>query len=310
MAKGGGDKPILVTGSHRSGSTWLANMLSLADRTLMVHEPFNIEPWAYSLGGLATRWFAYAPGLPQGAALSAFDAILERRARKAFLKNEPQHWLPPLRRGRLVIKDPIASLSSDWLARNYDLEVVVLVRHPLAFAASLKRLGWRHPFCHFLEQKELMRDHLDPYRAEMEGAPTDVVGQAALLWKCLYGVLSTYLENNPGWHLRRHEDLSGDPMGALEDLYGTLGLGWAAGVADGVARHTRSGNPTGAACGRVHQLRRDSAANLHQWRNILTEEEAARVRESTRPVSDFYYPGDRGRVPTEGRPMTPTVRRF
>ena len=52
-----------MTGSHRSGTTWLANMLSLADGSLMGHEPFNIEPWAYSLGGLADRWFTYAPGL-------------------------------------------------------------------------------------------------------------------------------------------------------------------------------------------------------------------------------------------------------
>ena len=93
-----------MTGSHRSGSTWLTNMLALADGTLLVHEPFNIEPWAYSLGGLAKQWFAYAPSLPREAALEAFDVFLERQTRKAFLKNQPQYWLPPLRRrGRLVV---------------------------------------------------------------------------------------------------------------------------------------------------------------------------------------------------------------
>lgn len=286
----GEGKPILVTGSHRSGTTWLANMLSLADGTLMAHEPFNIEPWAYSLGGLAEHWFAYAPGLPQDAALEAFGAVLGRRARKAFLKSQWQHWLPPLRRGRLVIKDPIAALSSEWLARNHDLEVVVVVRHPVAFAASLKRLGWRHPFGHFLGQGALMEEHLAPYRAEIEGAPRDVVGQAALLWKCLYGTLFTYLARNPGWHVRKHEELSGDPVGGLRDLYGALGLEWTARVEDGVAKHTRSGNPASAPRGRVHQLRRDSAASVSQWKHILTAGEVARVQEVTRPVSGLYYP--------------------
>jgi hypothetical protein len=288
----GEGNPILVTGSHRSGTTWLANMLSLADGTLMAHEPFNIEPWAYSLGGLAEHWFAYAPGLPQDAALEAFGAVLDRRARRAFLKSQWQHWLPPLRRGRLVIKDPIAALSSEWLARNHDLEVVVVVRHPLAFAASLKRLGWTRPFGHFLVQERLMEDHLGPYRAEIEDAPRDVVGQAALLWKCLYGTLSTYLARNPGWHVRSHEELSADPAGGLRGLYQALGLEWTAGVQDGVARHTRSGNPVSAPRGRVHQLRRDSAASVSQWKGILTAGEVARVQQMTRPVSGLYYPDE------------------
>ncbi len=270
-------------------------MLAQADGTLLVHEPFNIEPWAYSLGGLAKHWFAYAPSLPQGPALRAFDAVLKRRTRKAFLKGQQQHWLPTLRRGRLVIKDPIAALSSEWLAQNYDLEVVVLARHPLAFAASLKRLGWRHPFEHFLEQESLMREHLEPYRAEIEGGPEDVVDQAALLWKCLYGVLSSYLRRNPGWHLRRHEALSADPVGGLRNLYDSLDLRWTARVRDGVTEHTRSGNPAAAPRGAVHHLRRDSAATVSQWKNILTAKEVNRVLEVTRPVSALYYPDeDRG----------------
>jgi hypothetical protein len=43
-------------------------MLALTDDTLVAHEPFNIEPWAYALDGLAERWFTYAPALPQDAA--------------------------------------------------------------------------------------------------------------------------------------------------------------------------------------------------------------------------------------------------
>lgn len=35
--------PILVTGSRRSGSTWVGNVLSLAAGTGYVHEPFNTK---------------------------------------------------------------------------------------------------------------------------------------------------------------------------------------------------------------------------------------------------------------------------
>ena len=35
------DKPILVTGAHRSGTTWVGKMLALAPGVAYVHEPFN-----------------------------------------------------------------------------------------------------------------------------------------------------------------------------------------------------------------------------------------------------------------------------
>lgn len=112
--------------------------------------------------------------------------------------------------------------------------------------------------------------------------------------KCLYGVLSTYLCRNPGWHLRWHEVLSGDPVDGMRGLYEALGLEWTARVQTGVVEHTRSGNPAAAPRDTVHQLRRDSAASVSQWKNILTEREVALVLETTSPVLSFYYPdGDR-----------------
>ena len=282
-------KPILITGSHRSGSTWLASMLALSNNSLVAHEPFNIQSWAYALDGLAKYWFTYAPALPQDAALEAFSKVIEQRTRKIFLKNQLQHWIPPLRHQRLIIKDPIAALSSDWIAKNFDLEVIVLVRHPAAFAASLKRLGWWHPLEHFLKQTTLMQRHLQPYRAEIASKPQDIVEQAAIIWKCLYGVLLTYLDSHPNWLVSKHEVLSSNPVAELRALYETLGLQWSAKVEENVLRYTRCGNSVDAPKGTVHHLRRDSVANIARWKETLTAEEIARVYEITRPVYSSYY---------------------
>jgi hypothetical protein len=264
-------------------------MLALSENSLLAHEPFNIEPWAYALNGLAKYWFTYAPALPQDLALEAFSKVLQRRTRKIFLKNQPQHWIPPLRRGHLIIKDPIAALSSDWLAKNFDLEVLVLMRHPAAFAASLKRLGWRHPFEHFLKQEMLMQRHLEPYRAEIASKPGDIVEQAAIIWKCLYKVLFTYLDSNPNWLVRQHEVLSANPVAELRSLYEALGLQWSATVEGKVVKYTRRGNPVNIPKGTVHHIRRDSVANITRWKETLTEEETARVYEITRPISSSHY---------------------
>jgi Sulfotransferase family len=289
VSNGEGRKPILITGSHRSGSTWLASMLALSKNTLMAHEPFNIQSWAYALDGLAKYWFTYAPALPQDAALEAFNEVIEQRTRKIFLKNQVQHWIPPLRHQRLIIKDPIAVLSSDWIAKNFDLEVIVLVRHPAAFAASLKRLGWRHPLEHFLKQTMLMERHLEPYRAEIASRPQDIVEQAAIIWKCLYSVLLTYLDGHPNWLVNKHEVLSSNPVAELRALYETLGLEWSATVEENVVRYTRCGNSVDAPKGTVHYLRRDSVANIARWKETLTAEEIARVYEITQPICSSYY---------------------
>jgi hypothetical protein len=55
-------------------------------------------------------------------------------------------------------------------------------------------------------------------------------------------------------------------------------------------RYTRCGNPVDLPKGTVHQIRRDSVANITRWKETLTEEEIARVYEITRPISSCYYP--------------------
>ena len=54
-------------------------------------------------------------------------------------------------------------------------------------------------------------------------------------------------------------------------------------------KYTRSGNPVAAPDGTIHQIRRDSAAVVSQWKEILTKEEIARVYEITRPVCGSFY---------------------
>src|SRR5699024_152780 len=42
---------------------------------------------------------------------------------------------------KILLKDPEAAFASQFLHQQYNMDVVILVRHPLSFAGSLKRLG-------------------------------------------------------------------------------------------------------------------------------------------------------------------------
>src|SRR5436190_552737 len=77
---------------------------------------------------------------------------------------------------------------------------VLLVRHPAAFAASVKRLHLRHPFGDFLAQPLMLRDWLGPFRAELEAfarAEQEIVDQAILLWNVIHHALAAYRARHP-----------------------------------------------------------------------------------------------------------------
>lgn len=282
-------KPILITGSHRCGSTWLASLLGASADTTVLQEPFNIAPHFYSLGGVAKLWFSYVPDLNEADAKAAFQRVLDRKAGRVYERRQPERYFPWLRKGRLIIKDPIAAFSSEWLSSAFDLEVLVLVRHPAAFAASLKRLSWEFPFHHLLEQPSLMNNVLAPYRDAVADAPADVVDQAALLWLLIYGALVEFSKRNSSWIVVKHEDLSRNPVGEISALYERLGLHWDDGVAEALDELCGAANPVDPATGIVHELKRNSVENISRWKKVLTETEVERVRRLTAPIADLFY---------------------
>ena len=87
------------------------------------------------------------------------------------------------------------------------MDVLVLVRHPAAFAASLSRLDWRFDFTNFLSQPSLMSTDLAPFADEIEAAaqrPPDPISEAALLWKSIYATVDRYRRERPRWMFLRH----------------------------------------------------------------------------------------------------------
>jgi sulfotransferase family protein len=292
-------KPILVTGAHRSGTTWVGKMLALAPGVGYVHEPFNPR---FSAGAF-DRYFTvvtqdnevrYAPELER--VLSFRYDLLTRLRRRHAPKDvaralrdftRTQH----LRRAaaRPLMKDPIALLSAEWLARHFEMDVVVLIRHPAAFASSLKRLGWRHSFATFLDNGRIP-EVIRPYEGEIRAQarePGDDLAQAALLWRLLYNAVGAYRERHDDWLFLRHEDISLEPAESFEHVYGRLGLELTEPARAEIERASSAGNP--AALATPHAVELDSAASLGRWREELAPAEIETLRERTADVWPRFY---------------------
>ena len=169
--------------------------------------------------------------------------------------------------------------------------MVVTVRHPAGFASSLKRLNWPFDFRDLLDQPLLMRDHLEPFRADMERIqPDDVIGQSALIWRMVYRVVHADRERIPSIQVVRHEDLSLDPVAAYARVYESLGLAYPAKVREMIRSSSSSENPAELSRKKVHSVKLDSRANLDNWKKRLTPEEISRIRSMTEDVAHLYYP--------------------
>ena len=297
--------PILVTGTHRSGTTWIGKMLAADSSTAYISEPLNVLHRPGVFRAKVEHWYQYICEENQNEYLPAFNELLELdyhlwseirslRSRRDFLRMGRDFviFYNGLMRGqRVLMKDPFAVFSTEWFAKCLNCKIVIAVRHPAAFVSSLKRLNWPFDFQDLLDQPFLMRDYLEPYRGQMERVKTDdVIGQSALLWNLIYHSVHTTLGRSPNFIAVRHEDLSVDPVEGYRKLYEALGLDFTPRVEKIILTSSSSDNPAEPSRKNIHSVKLDSRANIHNWKKRLAAEEIKRIRKLTEEVSQLFYP--------------------
>lgn len=281
---------VIVTGSHRSGGTWVGRMLCESHELRYVDEPFNrnnpvtrlrTRPprmYQYVCDANADDWHRDVAELLAGRfpILARAREIGSARGAYRFAREWARPWRDPL------VKDPFAFFSAPWLNENFGLAPVIVLRHPAAFAASVQRLNWRFGFDSFTDQPLLMSHLLEPWAAEIVAPPDHILDRAALLWRCVYGTAMRFTAQHPGWLIVRHELLSDDPAGGFRDLYRRLGLTYDDAVARRIAAHTMRDRSD-----RTHEIMRDSRSAARRWRSELAPSQIDRLREQTADV-DWY----------------------
>jgi hypothetical protein len=302
-------RPVLLTGAHRSGTTWVGRMLDLSPEVGYINEPFNPH---HQPGICACRfpyWFQYIHRDNEAAFKSQLNAMLNFRynfgaqllsirhleSAERLVRDGLKFVSSRLHQARPLMKDPIAAFSSSWLATTFDMTTIVLVRHPAAFANSLKRLSWSHPFNDFLAQPALMEEQLTDFEAEIRRLAEvehDIVDQASLLWRMIYSVLLKYRQVHSDWMFLRHEDLARDPVAGFANIFRELGLQYSDEIQQAVRWHS-SGPGHLEANAAPYAIRRASGDTIHSWRQRLSAEERSRLRAGVEPLaSEFYQASD------------------
>jgi hypothetical protein len=280
-------------------------MLAAAGTHAYVSEPLNRWHRPGVMAAPVRHWYQYICDENEAEYLPALRRTLALRyglGRELLSLRSPKDAgrmardLSIFWRGRLagqaaLLKDPFAAFSTPWFAGRLGCNVVLVVRHPAAFASSLKRLGWSFDFDDLLSQPLLMRDWLEPHRAALMAAKEskDVLVRAGALWNAIYDVFHQLRQRRPEFIVVRHEDLSRDPVAGYRDLYARLDLPFTARAEARIRKASRTENPGEVSRKNIYAVNLDSQANLKNWQKRLTAEEIVALRAQTAAVAGHFY---------------------
>lgn len=289
---------ILVTGSHRSGTTWVGKTLYQHKGTKYVHEPFNVD---YEKGSMyldLDTWFAHAP------VVDDYEKI-KKRFNHLFYSNPVRRSVElcrisekdaklPLRfvkflffkstRPKIIIKDPIALLSAGWIYEHYPVKVICMIRNPLGFVGSLKKAGWDFDFTHFLKQEELLKGRLLPFKDDIINISDvgDFIDRACLLWNILHHTIYEYKQLYPEWLFIKYRDIALNPLEKFSEIFEYAGLEMDPDIEKYIRDYTSPKNPKEAET--FEYQPRASHKVLENWKSRLTESEIERVKSTTEDI--------------------------
>lgn len=284
----------------------MGHMLCLSNELAYVHEPFNPGIWPrwttmriphrnlYLCDENGETWKSQIQQLTDRRfpVLDQVKEIKSLRDCARLTRDTAMRWRPHAgRRAQRVpslIKDPIAIFSAEWLAANFDFQVVMMIRGPLPFAGSIKRLKWAFDFKNWSDQPLLMRDHLNEFADEITRAttqPIDLIDQAILSWNATYAYVAKMQERHPDWVFVDYQRLAMSPLNEFESLYATLGLSFNQKVADEISEHSDKTNVKDVDPTDKGDIRRNSRAAIDTWKHRLTPKETDRVEQGTKLVA-------------------------
>lgn len=308
-------KPFLITGSHKSGKSFVAQGIAVSDKIVTIYEPLNRNT-RVGLNGLNVKyWYQYINGNDEvfrkefsdtlkfkyryGKQLRAIRSVREiRKVIKEIIK------MNSLRKRALtrtaMIDDPFAVFSAEWFYKNFDMPVIILIRHPASFISSLKLKNRQHSFSHFAQQHALIDDHLKPFKDEIFDFclhNKSVVEQGILLWRLIYYTVNEYAgQYGKEWLFVRLEDFARNPMQEFKKVYEYLGIDFDSDIEQKLDSYLFSGDiyaselPVGIYSQGKYKYAIE--AQKRYFKYFLSQQEIDTIKEKSRDVWQHFYSDD------------------
>ncbi|MEZ5945773.1 MAG: sulfotransferase [Hyphomonas sp.] len=298
--------PVLITGCPRSGTTFVGSVFEAAPDIFEIYEPFN-GAYSYNLN-LPGRLFRitdenaaeFRPRLDRMMELASLGkrismlphGVWERRKPKKHQELASTLSLKKLYRNpprffsgrRLSLKDPMAFFSAEWLARTYDMHVVVMVRHPAGAISSFDQLGWPAETPDIVDYElPLSKGAFDREIAEWRANRGDRLGELILQWKLFTRHTLDLKQLYPHWTFALHEDVCARPDAMFRQMFADAGVPFGPEV-EARIRTSTTANAADPNQPIQHRLERNSAALVDSWKTKVPKEQLDRILSETQDL--------------------------
>ena len=211
---------VVMSGSPRGGTTWLASVLAMLPRSSLLWEPLDLR-CSSELREMGLEWRTYLPPeAPHAALQSYFERVMTGR-----LHTERIHSQSPigeiLQTETYIVKFVRGQMMLPWLDRHFGFAkpAILLIRHPCAVVSSQLRWGeWRGMetprFTTVLEAYPQFEEILSEVRSFEQ--------KLAALWAMEFAIALDPQRPCP-FLVVTYEQMVQDGEGQLERIFGALG---------------------------------------------------------------------------------------
>ena len=276
--------PIYLAGLPRTGTTWIASVLAATAGTAYFHEPFNYRNVEES-APFAMRYLRAGELAPEFAAYCE-RCFSGRQRHRSVIGRQPK-WRRrlPFWPGRILIKDVHSLLALDWIDRRFGPRIVIVLRHPMAFADSWHRMAGdnsEQAIDRLLTQPALLEDYLRPFESHIRSMD-DFWSRIGAYWGACYYVVLQQQRNHPEWIAVRHEDFFEDTTKRFRELCSRLDLAWTARTEGYLLKSNASDS------GELYVPQRILAKEKDKWRKALNSQQMEAITRGAAPFNISAY---------------------
>ena len=176
-------------------------------------------------------------------------------------------------------------MALDFIDRQFGPRIVVVLRHPMAFADSWFRMRGdkSDPFDRLFTQPALFEDCLQPFESHIRSMD-DFWSRIGAYWAACYYVVLQQQRKHPEWIVVRHEDFLENTTTRFRELCARLDLRWT----DRTEEYLLKSNSNDS--GELYVPQRLLSNEKEKWRKALTPAQATAVARGAAPFNIAAYP--------------------
>lgn len=212
---------ILVAGTGRSGTTWLAQILNHNNSFRQIFEPFHPDNVAKADQVLGRKKFL-PPQTRTTEPHTFIQDVLQGKISTPWTNRINKKLLS----SRRLVKTIHGNLLLGYIHQQFpEVKQVLIIRHPLAVAYSKQKTGWwvtPEIDTLFLNQHTLVQQHLAPIQDKLSGLESSL-DKIIAAW-CIENFIALQTVSAGGAYLVFYEDLVHQPQKTIPQLFAHLNL--------------------------------------------------------------------------------------